>query len=203
MSATYRESVEGWRWDLLTPWGWLPSSGNVYERIEPLGWFRRSRAVCQVGHDHTPPHPRCSCGHHAFEHLTPTIADRLGAFDGLRDQWLADGSIPDPELLVITLSRVRLRRTLPGVWLEDGDLLRSHPDAVPDPPFTVRGWRLTYLEVLVDRDWPSLEGGWPAEVMPEDGVHYVPDLAEWVHARCADDLDRYIDEALSSLEGPR
>ncbi|MFX4286284.1 hypothetical protein ACQBJO_12910 [Janibacter sp. G349] len=199
MSATYRESVEGWRWDYLTPWGWMPASGTpeYYGKDSlPRGWYRVERAVCLM-RNHRAPHPDCTCGVHAVEHLTPTIADRIDELDAKRAIAVADGRVPDPEALVITLSRVRLERVLPTAWPDDEEALRSHPDAVPDPPHTIRAHRKTYLEVLVDRDWPSLEGGWPAEVVPEDGVHYVPDLAEWVRNRCGDDLERFLDEVLS------
>lgn len=183
-----REVVQAWRWDYLTPHGWHPSSGSTEiltgrRSSQPLGWYRRERAVCLLT-DHYAPSRDCVCGLHAVEFLTPDLADNLDRLAGGRARSVRAGDFPD-DLLVIALSRVELWDVLPTAWPDDAVARASHPGAAPDPPSTVRAHRRIYREVLVDREWPSLSDGWPAEVLPEDGVRYVPDLAEWVREQCA------------------
>lgn len=182
-----RAKVKGWRWDFLTPWGWLPSSG-VQEHYgipaEPQGWYKRERAICLV-RDHHAPHPKCACGLHGIEHLSMAVANQLEELSAQRDQFITDGDVPHRDTLVIALSRVTFRDVLPSAWPDDTKARAAHPAAVPDPPATIRGHRKTYREILVDREWPARPGTWPAAVMPKHGVHFVPNLAEWVRGQIA------------------
>lgn len=138
MSA--RKIVEAWRWDYLTPHGWMPSSGTAEhygQSSAPRGWYRTERAACLL-RDHRAPDPDCACGLHAVEHLSGVVADRIDDLDAKRAEAVADGRVPDTEALVIAVSRVRLEHVLPTAWPDDEEALRAHPDAIPDPPHTVR-----------------------------------------------------------------
>ena len=194
MSIERRASVEGWRWDFLTPWGWLPSSGvmNHYRAPgagEPQGWYIKERAIC-LYEDHHAPNVGCVCGLHGIEHLSEAVATRLEQLDVQRietiEDWvrqaqgvpIAGGSIPPGDVIVIALSRATFEDVLPTAWPDDAEALAAHPDAVADPPDTIRGHRKQYREIFVDREWPVLH--WPEEIMPEHGVHHVPNLATWV-----------------------
>lgn len=184
-----REIVQAWRWDYLTRLGWLPSSGSTRiltgrRSSQPLGWYRRERAVCLLT-DHYAPSRDCVCGLHAVEFLSPEVADNLARLDANRARSVRDGYLPDDETLVVALSRVELWDVLPTAWPDDAAARASHRGAIPDPPGTLRAHRRIYREVLIDREWPSLPDAWPSEVMPEDGVRYVPDLAGWVREQCA------------------
>lgn len=197
---TARESVEGWRWDYLTPWGWFPSSdvGGVYtgQAPEPSGWHSRERAVC-LRADHHAPHPDCVCGLHAVEELTPDIADHIDRLDAERQLAVTDGRLEDDQVFVIALSRVQMTEVLPGAWPDDAEALASHQGAIADPPHTIRAHRKEYLEVLVDREWvpeavatdKRFRGWWPP-------TRYVPDLGAWVRQQCADGLETHPEKVL-------
>ena len=180
-----RPSVEGWRWDFLTPWGWAPSSGVMQHyglEPEPQGWYNRERATC-LRVNHTAPHRDCSCGLHGIEFLTPMVADTLEKMSDQRAKFLERGELHGDNTLIIALSRITLEKVLPTAWPNDEEALAAHPEAVPDPPHTIRGYRKIYRKVFIDREWLAQPGVWPEEVLPEDGVHYVPDLAAWVRKR--------------------
>lgn len=194
-----RQSVDGWRWDYLTPEGWFPSSQtrelHTGRPLKPEGWYTAERAVCLIN-DHRAPHPDCCCGVHGVEFLTPAVADRLEELDAKRAVAIADGRVGDDDVLILALSRVRFHDVLPTAWPDDAQALASHPDAIPDPPHTIRAHRKEYLEIFLDRRSAvdALEAnppmpGWPPLV-------YVPDLAAWVRGQCAGDLDAFLEEVL-------
>lgn len=188
--AATRATIEGWRWDYLTPEGWFPSS--CAEEVftgrpdEAKGWYVRERATCLIT-DHHAPHAFCVCGLYAIEHLSEDVAVSLDELDAKRELIIESGQPHAQDALVIALSRVRLTEVLPG----------PGAFAAADPPDTIRGHRKEYLEVLVDREWPTnmdmsrfpSSDWWPP-------TKYVPDLPAWVRQQCADDLEAYLDEVL-------
>lgn len=193
MISSKRETVHGWRWDFITPWGWMPSSGvgdHYGIKVEPQGWWIEEQAVCLVS-DHHAPNRDCACGLHGVEYLSEPVAERLETLDTQRNEiisdWvrqangvpLADGRVPASDVVALVLSRVVFEDVLPTAWPDDDNARAAHPAAFPDPPHTIRAHRRLYREIFVDREWPAVPGTWPAAIMPEDGVHYVPNLADW------------------------
>lgn len=199
----YRPTVEAWRFDLLCPEGWLAWTTLPGEAATPRGWFVRAKASCladldpitkvaiMMGRDvpeepHQAPDPDCRCGLYGVTGLNLDVADALDSLAASRE--LAAVEQDDPELedwLAVTLSRVTLTGVLPAAERPGGSAHEAE-GAILDPPGTIRGRRMTYREIFVDREWPTRldhdyfpsPDWWPPTT-------YVPDLAEWVRGQCA------------------
>ena len=189
-----KDEATAWRFDYLTPYGWHPwseismHSANEYGGFE-FGWYARARAECLV-YNHTPPAAGCSCGYYAVTEMSDQLAQQLDWLDAERSLAMENTGV-SPDWFVITLSRVTITN-----WRHRPK--RSSWSPGDDPPGTIRGQRMRYERILVDREWPSitvpkdpnLQGiGFPA---PE----YVPNLAEYVREQGRAEIDAVLDDYL-------
>lgn len=186
--------VTGWRFDYLTPYGWHPWSEISMHTLKDHGgyehgWYTGARAVC-LHNNHTPPAKYCSCGYYCVTEMSGELAQQLDWLDAERDVAIENTGVR-PDWFVITLSQVTLTN-----WRHRPE--RSTWSPGDDPPGTVRGQRLRYDHIMVDREWPAIsipqdenlqKIGFPA---PE----YVPNLAEWVRAKGAAEIDAILDDYL-------
>lgn len=150
-----RRVVFGWRFDILSPWGWIRPHGVTSrllgdeDQMGPLGFFLAERATCLVSGKHPAPHPECVCGLHAAEFLTEGLAEAVERLEADLDrQPLIDGIHPRTRLGIV-LSRVRLETVIGGAWYK-----REIPEgAYPDPPATLRARRRRYVgTAFTDRE---------------------------------------------------